>query len=282
MIHTVADQLPRPAHLADYDNPPIREAALGVEFTRLPGLRQAHLGLYWERVRSDYPIAEDYPALPPTQDSPVPIMMPAFQLNLGGTIPPQRAIFASIEKDRLIQVQQDRFIINWRGPGETYPRFDALRERFQTLWLGFSEFVTEEGIGLVLPSRVEIAYVNHIMKDSPAEFLNFAEQFGVSAPGVGPKPSDVKVTLRYTINVGEGQKGSLQVAVNRPVLTPFAPSQLTGGWVLTLIFRAPIPNPTDSEAVYPLLDRGREVIDQTFEDLTRVDIQRDEWKKRVG
>ena len=41
--------------LPDFTNPPLNEVVLSIQFASLTGLKSAHIGLFWERIRSEYP-----------------------------------------------------------------------------------------------------------------------------------------------------------------------------------------------------------------------------------
>lgn len=53
--------LARPEHLPDFDSPPVSEVFFVVYFAPLRGLRQAHLGAFWNTVRDELPRVEDQP-----------------------------------------------------------------------------------------------------------------------------------------------------------------------------------------------------------------------------
>jgi hypothetical protein len=125
-----------------------------------------------------------------------------------------------------------------------------------------------------------VTYVNHIAKETLAEFLKFAANLNISAAGIGPKPLDVQVNLRYEID-SVTQGGSLQIVVNRPLVLPFLVGQPVGGWLLTLTYRGQVSDQTGPDGIHTLVARGREVIDQAFEDITLEDIQRSDWGKIV-
>ena len=44
--------------LVAYAKPPVEEVVLGVQFPPIPHFSDAHAGLYWQRVRANYPRAE--------------------------------------------------------------------------------------------------------------------------------------------------------------------------------------------------------------------------------
>ena len=52
--------------LADYENPPVVESVLGVQFERLRGFKNAHLGAFWTTLdKKEWPVVADAPPLPP-------------------------------------------------------------------------------------------------------------------------------------------------------------------------------------------------------------------------
>ena len=53
----------RPPNLPDYRKPPIDEVAIGVQFPPIDGLTQAHFGLLWTHIRSDYPSVQSQPRI---------------------------------------------------------------------------------------------------------------------------------------------------------------------------------------------------------------------------
>jgi hypothetical protein len=55
--------------LPDYENPPVVETILGVQFERLPGFRNAHLGAFWKTLNTEeWPEVSDAPPLQPESE----------------------------------------------------------------------------------------------------------------------------------------------------------------------------------------------------------------------
>jgi hypothetical protein len=52
------------APLPSFENPPVSEVALGVEYSPLENWRSAHGGLYWAEIKQNYPSTEIQPPLP--------------------------------------------------------------------------------------------------------------------------------------------------------------------------------------------------------------------------
>jgi len=136
----------------------------------LPGHQRAHLrlavaaganldvldlGLYWEIRRNDFPKKELHPAL--FDDS---------AINFGNSLP-SRAWFVAESDDILLQLQSDRFYVNWRAHGGEYPRFSDQGDRtgFKTLalreWRRFEEFAQARcGVPALKLRRIELSKVD--------------------------------------------------------------------------------------------------------------------------
>src|SRR5271155_5943414 len=106
----------RPDDLPDFENPPVVETVLSVQFEPLRGINTAYLGLLWKEFSAGFPRAEDQPLLPRSVEE-FPEGPPArlgLQLQAFEKPPPLRMWFVSERGNEMIQVQADRFIKNWR------------------------------------------------------------------------------------------------------------------------------------------------------------------------
>jgi uncharacterized protein (TIGR04255 family) len=93
--------------LPEYSDPPVNEVVCGVQFDALTTFKSSHYGRFWDRVREQYPITEDHPTLALIGEAPPdPVIF---------DLPPLRRVFY-IESagNYLIQLQQTRFLTNWR------------------------------------------------------------------------------------------------------------------------------------------------------------------------
>jgi len=68
------------------------------------------LGIYWDERKDEYPERS---------------LQPAFSDEAGFILgsPPLRSVLVSADKVRVLQIQHDRFFMNWRSLGGPYPRF---------------------------------------------------------------------------------------------------------------------------------------------------------------
>ena len=91
-------------------NPPIEEVVCGFIFapTKLSSL---DFGVYWEDRRSEYP---EYELQPPVVEG--------GSIQIGGMFD-SRVWLVNANEEILLQLQNDRFYVNWRRSGDGYPRF---------------------------------------------------------------------------------------------------------------------------------------------------------------
>ncbi len=121
--------------LPDFSNPPVIEVALSVQFEPIAALRTPQIGLLWEEFRPRFQKTEEYPplnaviekfGLPEAHKSDI-------QVQMLPSPPVPRVWFLNETGTELVQVQQDRFVHNWRkvGTGDVYPRYERVREVFR-------------------------------------------------------------------------------------------------------------------------------------------------------
>ena len=151
--------------LPDYENPPVVEVAIGAQYRPLDGFRAAHVGLYWGTIKDEFPNLDERPPLPHnTQDIENPISPKRVRFEFSSLPDLPRSWFTSKSDSRLLQLQRDRFILNWRrtDPGEGYPRYPAIRDDFFRSWNGFIDFLATNKIDPPALDLLELTYVNLI------------------------------------------------------------------------------------------------------------------------
>ncbi len=204
-----SDQLPH------YNNPPVIEVVLGVQFQEIPGFLSVHYGSFWECVRSDYPEAEDRPPLPSVFEE-IPGREASLELI---DLPPLRRVFlVHSSKNYLLQVQPTRFLHNWRKmqPTDAYPRFAAAEERFLSNWRVFLRFVEQNKFGSLKANEYELTYINHIPGDEkgfPQALHEYSHIFNWpnQRPDLFlPDPSSLAIDLRFRL---PEKRGTLQVSM---------------------------------------------------------------------
>ncbi len=188
------------AELPEFDNPPVAEVSIGVQFRPLIGMRGLSLAPLRERWLQNYPRVEEQAALAPVVEGAPPAMQ-LLQFNLG-PLPPIRQWFLNDSGTELIQVQPDRLIVNWRAgdPPTAYPRYSYMREVFEHRFGELVSFAAEENLGEPEITQAELSYVNVF---EAGEELGRIDRFlkgwsGTSGHHLG-EPEQARVTLTYLI-----------------------------------------------------------------------------------
>ena len=148
--------------LPEFSNPPVTEVALGVQFRPVPQLRAIELATLREQWRAELPVAQEQPPLPPISEGQA-VGTPPVLFRVG---PPllSRLWFLSEDGSRLVQIQLDRLIVNWRqadGDG-VYPRYPAIRAMFADRASDLAGFIAERGFDALEITQVEVNYINSI------------------------------------------------------------------------------------------------------------------------
>ena len=148
-----------PAVLPDYEAPPINEVVCGVLFDPLKDLLVPHIGLLWEQCfRSEYPGCQQVSPLIPIMER----FGPVGTQRLAVTDLPLQRVWFTHDDGRIIQLQPDRFLHNWRksAPANEYPHYDKVFQLFQSHLTTFLKFVEDHKLGSVVPKQYEMTYVN--------------------------------------------------------------------------------------------------------------------------
>lgn len=137
--------------------PPIVEVACGVVFEPLRELDPVAAGLFWGRVRDEYPERALLPAI--TNET---------RTITIGALPPMRTMLLSRSGEQLIQLQSDRFNYNWRAIGSVYPRFssnEGVGAQAQARFEQLCAFLDETFGCHPEPSHVEVVKVDLLRSD---------------------------------------------------------------------------------------------------------------------
>jgi uncharacterized protein (TIGR04255 family) len=216
------------ADLITFQAPPVNEVVLSVQFDG-PVVDDAFaLAEFWPAIRPEFPKFEKHPPIGPArEDFDVPPAPQSIEFQMMTGAPGQRYWFLSAEETRLVQLQADRFVLNWRqvNTSETYPRYRELRSDFQRLFDGFMAALGSERQAQAAPALCELTYVNHIAaraEDRPnqhrhlgtilntvrpdfrsvvgvPEDMQFAERFRLAGPSASP--SDAPIGRMYVTAV---------------------------------------------------------------------------------
>jgi uncharacterized protein (TIGR04255 family) len=191
--------------LPDYTHPPINEVACGIQFSSLSKFQSPHYGIFWESIKSEYPLFEEHPILMPmglVQPEPAILDLP----------PLRRVFYIETARNYLIQLQPTRFHVNWRKVNDTddYPRFTNISKKFYENWDIFKRFVIANKIDTPQATQYELVYINHILEKSNTFPLAFEKYFPIFAfqrsksEDFLPNPKAGTLNLLYELPEGNG------------------------------------------------------------------------------
>ncbi len=269
-----------PRTLPDFEDPPIVETVLGVQFAPLQGWGIPHFGLYWNEVKDEYSNFQVQPPLPVDFGVSIGLEMapraaPLLQVTAGA---PVRCWFFNQARTRLIQVQNDRFMHNWIKTAEAQPymHYEDVRPIFHREWQRFIAFLDRQHIEKPAMVQCEVTYVNHL--DRGKGWSAFGELPSVIAPwsGVGstgflPPADAVVLNVRYPIS----EQASLSVIVEPAIRHSDGKQIIQMRLTATLLSRS-----IDVEDVCRSLDLGRSWVVSGFADLT-TEHMHEVWKRRI-
>jgi uncharacterized protein (TIGR04255 family) len=267
--------------LPDFDNPPIVETVLSTQFDTLAAMHSVHFGLFWQRVREEFPNAEEHTPLPPIVEQPGDAAPLAVHLRFD----PQEKLslprlwLLNKSGSEIMQIQNDRFIKNWRkGPANAdYPHYTpVLKPAFERHFQEFGTFAAEQALGPIKITQCEVTYVSHIVsgegwsqRDEIEKIFTFWKQPSTdeSYPG---KAEDLACRVRFPIFGPRGEwigrlhvevQPAINIADNKPM------------YAMNLTARGMYGSGIE------FFDIGRRVIVKSFEHLT-TEHMHTVWRKR--
>lgn len=268
------------AELPEYAKPPVVEVACSVQFEPIAELHTGRLGLLWAEYRDRFPRVEQYPPLQATREQ-FEVTPARIGFNLETSFPMPRVWFLSEDGTRLVQVQRDHFIVNWRKleTEAIYPRYPTLRQTLVDELEPFQQFVEKEDLGTIRPVQTELTYVNHIDAREAGRGRKALSQIvriwaGDKAVGQLPTFEEASFQARYVMRDGEKPVGRLHMNLEpHRYVKDNAPL-----YVLTLVARG-APQTADIEGALAFLDRGHEAIVEGFTAVT-TDEMHTIWERR--
>lgn len=269
--------------LPNFRSPPVVEVVLSLQFDPIDGLGTAQLGLLWGEFEKEFPVVQEHPPIESQiEHFGKPPADLGIQINFTNLPPMRRLWFVNEDGTHLIQVQQDRFIHNWRGKGDKYPRYESLRDKFQKEVTKFDNFLRSRGLNKIIPIQCEVTYINQIFSETnPDEYVKLDESVTVWKSNYSDnflkEPEDVRFYTRHLI-IGDDDKpiGRLHVSLEPSYL------KKTGKPVLVLSLTArgkPINNSV--EGAFEFFEIGREWIVKGFTSITTRNMHK-QWRKYNG
>ncbi len=185
-----------------FDRPPINEVACGLQFSGVDWA-EYQFGVFFSEVAAEYD-------LPPKTQPALPSYPLRQEIVFATKLPSPRTWYESSKTPFLIQVQSDRFLLNWReqkdrGP---YPHFISgiptslgVYDKFKFEWDKYCKYCSKKDIGTPEIAFAELTYVDHFVQgedwDCPADL---AKLFNLLQP-LQTKTNLEKIGIRLEFNV---------------------------------------------------------------------------------
>lgn len=258
-----------------FRKPPVIEVAISVQFRALERFGLVDYGLLWEHWRDRYPLTKHQPPLAPVTEVFGSRRPRVEAIRVEPVEPLGRCWYHTVAGDRLLQVQPDRFILNWQkadGAPE-YPSYEVLRKEFERALDEFLAFVHERDLGAFEATQCEVIYVNHLERGrewtEPQDIADvLAPLSGSRSRGASlPPVEDIRLAWQYRYDVGGRPFGRLHVLLN-------SAERVQDGvplFVLQMLARG-APSAGNPSAVLAFADQAHAWITRAFADLTTTDM----------
>jgi uncharacterized protein (TIGR04255 family) len=261
--------LPRPEGLPDFENPPLTEVVVSIQFPGPTSYSDVYAGEIWSLFKNDFPTVQEMLPLPPNFEVFGGPEVPGLKLNIGLVTGPirKRYWFLSLDNTELIQFQPDRFIHNWRKvkkENNTYGHFEEIIEKYAIELARLDEHFQKKSWGPLVPNQCEVTYVNQMpLVDENGAEIPLSFYFRNIDPSSVGAVSDFAFNLR-TPFLDEKQQpiGRLYIECSTGIDDEGKP--LIG---LNLTMRGAPAEPSCASAL-KLLEAGRTQIDKTFVKIT--------------
>lgn len=268
--------------LPQFDAPPVIETVLSAQFAPLTSFTLGHAGWFWKNYLDKSWVSAAEAAriddvIERFGDERV-WKQPAIQLRPMGTESHRLQILRD-DQERMIQVQNTRFIQNWRKREGGYPSYRKLLPEFEENFARYQAFVKDAGLGEVDLNQWEVIYVNTIPK---GELWNSPEDWQKIFPWLAAPSVDRGHRLdsfgnaEWQFVVGS-ELGRLFVSLSHVKLGPSKDGQ--EAIKLQLTARGPV-QPEKGVDLTSGFDTAHEVIVRSFTSMTS-DAAHKHWKRRV-
>jgi uncharacterized protein (TIGR04255 family) len=269
--------------LPKFDSPPVVETALSVQFSPLAGFSTPMAGWFWKSYLARLQGGDAWNKVSETarledqleRFGPSEMMWGQFGIKMRPGGEPQRTQVIRADMERMIQVQDSRFILNWQKRSGGYPSFEVLSAEFRVIFPAFEEFVATAGLAPLEQNQWEITYINHIPKgdlwQTPRDWKNIIPC--LTFPPARAELVAETLSSDWRFGMG-GDRGRLYASVRHARISPSAEEVMQ----LTLTARGPIDLQKGWTASQGFR-MGHETIVRSFTEMTSTEAH-GRWQRR--
>lgn len=260
-----------------FDAPPVAEVALSIQTSPNPRVLGSHMGVFWDRhLRLEYPHAQDQtPAAPTIERFDESSRMPSMVFAMG--TPVVRQWYLSADQTRLVQLQNDRLVVNWRRLLDTqeYPHYSVLREEIARLARLWQDFLGAEGLAPQPVVQAEVTYINQVTLEASLSGAGALLRAAVQPQWPPPmgEPESFQLEQRFVVQAPGDKLARMYLA-----LAPAMFDNSTQGLTLNLVVRGE-PADTSHAGVLRWMDFAHNQIIHSFADITTEQMH-DKWRER--
>lgn len=263
----------RPSFLPEFENPPLDEVILGIQFDPISGFNSFAAYQIWEHLKNELPRIEEQPLLTPqfetfggnpTQNG--------LKLQFGSGQPSSRFWFISQDENHLVQLQHDRILLNWRKRSEddSYPRFENIRDIFSKNISDISNVIQENYDQILQINQAEVTYINLVDVD---DFNNIGEWISTwRSPDF-----DIEVINMFFAEAIKDKDSRSFARMHHEINSVFSQDGSTKAFRIGLTFRGKPVGKNVDDAI-DFITEGREKIVNRFTELTTEKAHKD-WKR---
>lgn len=262
----------RPKHLPEFNEPPLDEVVLGVQFDPIPSYTAVDARAIWDLYRSEFPEIEEQPPLSPSFETFGGSPQHGIQFRFGPMPPATRLWFKTSDGSHLIQFQPDRLLTNWRKHLGLvpYPRYEQIASKFAESFAMLAAHVeSARGYALAI-NQAELTYINVIPVDDFRDSAAWLRAW--SAP-----PVDIEVFNLAFHEVALDEMGRPAGRLYHEVQTVLSVDGRTKALRFALTYRGK-PQEASLDSALNFLAQGRETIVRRFADMT-TDQAHERWKR---
>jgi uncharacterized protein (TIGR04255 family) len=256
-----------------FKRPPLTEVVCGLQFRPVSGFQATHYGLFWQTIRKEFPTSR---TVFPIGNDPVQFPLTERQeitVTVGPDLP--RVWLISGDDSRLVQLQPDRLLFNWRDqPDAKYPRYPTIIARFKQLFAKYQNFLKDNGLGEISLVGTELSYINTI---KPGAGWHGIADLGGVFPDFSWRREDRLLSTPEAINFRSTHpmpSGRLHVAIQ----TAKSKEQPEQHVRFDLTARGNVSE-IGPDAIWNWFDNANTFIVRAFVDLTSESMQRTVWEK---
>jgi uncharacterized protein (TIGR04255 family) len=254
----------------DYQNPPVMEVVCGITFDKLVGFKAPHFGVFWQRLRDEYPLCQSapplgFPSVPVEDIKEFPLPLP-------------RIWFISKDQSSVVQLQSNKFLCNWRKIEEqgSYPRYNNIIQSFKRNLDSFQAFLKDEAFSELKLTEYELSYINHIPQGDGWHSIDQIESL---LPDLCWRTHERFLSspnrLGWTLSIPlPEEKGELNVKLNQAMRK----KDNVPIFILDLTARGPVREQL-RESLWEWFEVAHQWIVFGFADLTSREVQDSIWKR---